>query len=92
VDAKVARDVLQMLIDEKRIVKTKDDLYFDAGAIADIETELVAFLQKSGEITTPQFKDMAGISRKYIIPLIEYFDTINLTIRVGDTRQLRKKN
>ncbi|GAB6142632.1 selenocysteine-specific translation elongation factor [Desulfocicer niacini] len=92
VDAKVARDVLQMLIDEKRIVKTKDDLYFDARAIADIEAELVTFLNKAGEITTPQFKDMAGLSRKYIIPLIEYFDAINLTIRVGDTRQLRKKN
>ncbi len=92
VDQKVARGVLQILIDEKRIVKTKDDLYFDAKAIKDIEAELVAFLQTSGEITTPQFKDMAGISRKYIIPLIEYFDTINLTIRVGDTRQLRKKS
>ena len=92
VDQKVARGVLQILIDEKRIIKTKDDLYFDAKAIKDIETELVAFLQKSGEITTPQFKDMAGISRKFIIPLIEYFDTINLTIRVGDTRQLRKKS
>ncbi|SMC74449.1 selenocysteine-specific translation elongation factor SelB [Desulfocicer vacuolatum DSM 3385] len=92
VDQKVARDVLQMLIDEKSIVKTKDDLYFDAKAIKDIETKLVTFLQKSGEITTPQFKDMAGVSRKYIIPLIEYFDTINLTIRVGDTRQLRKKS
>jgi selenocysteine-specific elongation factor len=91
VDPKVARDVLQMLIEEKRIVKTKDDLYFDAKAIADIEAELVAFLNNSGEITTPQFKEMTGISRKYIIPLIEYFDTINLTIRVGDTRQLRKK-
>jgi selenocysteine-specific elongation factor len=92
VNQKVARDVLQMLIDEKHIVKTKDDLYFDAKAIRDIEAELVTFLQTSGEITTPQFKDMAGISRKYIIPLIEYFDTINLTIRVGDTRQLRKKS
>jgi len=34
---------------------------------------------------------MTGISRKYVIPLIEYFDAIHLTIRVGDHRQLRKK-
>jgi len=91
VDQKVAREVLQILIDEKRIVKTKDDLYFDAQAVKNIVEELVAFLQTSGEITIPQFKEMTGSSRKYIIPLIEYFDTINLTIRVGDTRQLRKK-
>ncbi|SLM27916.1 Selenocysteine-specific elongation factor [Desulfamplus magnetovallimortis] len=91
VDPKIARDVLQMLIDEKRIVKTKDDLYFDIQAIKKIEAQLLEFLTRENEITTPQFKDMTGISRKYVIPLIEYFDAINFTIRVGDTRQLRKK-
>jgi selenocysteine-specific elongation factor len=92
VDPKTARDVLQMLIEEKAIVKTKDDLYFDAPAMADLESRLVAFLKENGEITTPQFKDMLGLSRKFIIPLIEYFDAVNLTIRVGDSRQLRRRS
>ncbi|MBF0203775.1 MAG: selenocysteine-specific translation elongation factor [Desulfamplus sp.] len=91
VDQKTGRDVLQMLIDEKEVIKTKDDLYFDVNAITNLEKELVDFLLKEGEITTPQFKEMTQISRKYVIPLIEYFDSVNLTIRVGDTRQLRKK-
>ncbi len=90
-DKKTAKDVLDMLIVEKHIVKTKDDLYFDSGAIKDLEEKLVAFLRENNEITTPQFKDMTGISRKFVIPLIEYFDGIKLTIRVGDTRQLWKK-
>jgi len=34
---------------------------------------------------------MTGASRKYVIPLIEYFDSTNVTIRVGDSRQLRNK-
>ncbi|THB79489.1 MAG: selenocysteine-specific translation elongation factor [Desulfobacteraceae bacterium] len=90
-DKKTARDVLEMLIKEKSIIKTKDDLYFDAATILDLETRLVDYLRENQEITTPQFKDMTGISRKFVIPLIEYFDGINLTIRVGDTRQLRRK-
>jgi selenocysteine-specific elongation factor len=90
-DTKVAKDVLQMLIDEKQIIKTKDDLFFDVQAMARLEQTLVAFLKKNESITTPEFKDMTGISRKYVIPLIEYFDSIHLTIRVGDTRQLRRK-
>ena len=57
-----------------------------------LETELVTFLKKNESITTPEFKDMIGISRKYVIPLIEYFDAIHLTIRVGDTRQLRRRS
>lgn len=91
-DKKTAMDVLQMLIDEKQIIKTKDDLYFDAGVMARLEAELVTFLKNNESITTPEFKDMTGISRKFVIPLIEYFDAIHLTIRVGDTRQLRKKS
>jgi selenocysteine-specific elongation factor len=34
---------------------------------------------------------MTGASRKYTIPLFEYFDSENITIRVGDVRKLRKK-
>lgn len=90
-DKKNAKDLLEMLIKEKSIVKTKDDLYFDPDSIEKLKHELVEFIEEHGEITTPQFKEMTGISRKFVIPLIEYFDSINLTIRVGDTRQLRKK-
>ena len=90
-DQKTARDVMQMLIDEKQVIKTKDDLFFDAVAVSDLETKLIEFLKANEKITTPQFKDMTGISRKYVIPLIEHFDAIHLTIRVEDHRQLRKK-
>lgn len=90
-DKKNAADVLHMLINEKAIVKTKDDLYFDAAAIDNLEQRLVQFLTDKETITTPEFKAMTGVARKFVIPLIEYFDSIQLTIRVGDTRQLRKK-
>jgi selenocysteine-specific elongation factor len=33
---------------------------------------------------------MTGASRKYVIPLLEYFDARNVTIRIGDIRKLRK--
>lgn len=90
-DQKTAKDVLQMLIDGKQVIKTKDDLYFDGKAMADLEEKLIDYLKANEKITTPEFKDMVGISRKFIIPLIEYFDSIHLTIRVEDHRQLRRK-
>ncbi|MCG8564092.1 MAG: SelB C-terminal domain-containing protein, partial [Desulfobacterales bacterium] len=90
-DKKNAQDVLHMLIQEKCIVKTKDDLYFDADTIVDLENRIIEFLKANEKITTPEFKEMTGISRKFVIPLIEYFDSTNLTIRVGDHRQLRRK-
>ncbi len=85
-----AMDILMHLVEEKKIVKTKDDLFFDAGAVKDLQDRLISFLEKNGEISTPQFKDLTGASRKYVIPLIEYFDAQNITIRIGDIRKLRK--
>ncbi len=90
-DEKTAKGVLHMLIEENAIVKTKDDLYFDAKIIGDLEAKVIDFLKANEQMSTPDFKDMTGISRKFIIPLIEYFDSTRLTIRVGDVRQLRRK-
>jgi selenocysteine-specific elongation factor len=89
-DAKHVQDVLMLLVEEGQIIKTKDDLYFDVKAVDKLKTKLVEFLKTNGDITTPQFKEMTGVSRKFVIPLIEYFDAKNVTLRVGDSRKLRK--
>ncbi|MFP3927969.1 MAG: selenocysteine-specific translation elongation factor [Desulfobacteraceae bacterium] len=86
-----ARDVLQVMAKEGVLVKVKEDLYFHREAVEDLQGRLVEFLKTHGEITTPQFKEMTGSSRKYTIPLIEYFDLNQVTVRVGDSRVLRKK-
>ena len=60
-DKKNATDILHMLIDEKSIVKTKDDLYFDAVQINTLEQKLVKFLKEKESISTPDFKEMTGL-------------------------------
>ena len=89
-DAKRSREVLMHLVNEGIMVKVKEDLFFHTDAIDTLKKKLVKFLGDQGEITTPQFKEMTGVSRKYVIPLAEYFDSTNVTLRVGDVRKLRK--
>jgi len=89
-DPNRAGEVLMHLVEEGQIIKTKEDLFFHAGAVNKLKNRLVDFLKSRGEITTPQFKEMTGASRKYVIPLIEYFDAKNVTLRIGDSRKLRK--
>ncbi|MEE9536300.1 MAG: selenocysteine-specific translation elongation factor [Desulfobacterales bacterium] len=91
IDAKRAKDVLMHLVNEGVIVKVKEELYFHTGVINTLRKKLVEFLEAQGEITTPQFKEMTGVSRKYVIPLAEHFDSTNVTLRVGDVRKLRKR-
>ncbi|MGD8963609.1 MAG: SelB C-terminal domain-containing protein, partial [Desulfobacterales bacterium] len=88
--AKHAKEVLMHLVAEGTIVKVKEDLYFHDEAIKGLKLKLKAFLEAQGEITTPQFKEMTGVSRKFVIPLAEYFDSTHVTLRVGDVRKLRK--
>jgi selenocysteine-specific elongation factor len=91
IETSLAKDVLSLLMDEGVIIKAKEDLYFYADAVKDLQKKLVDFLKTHGEISTPQFKEMAKVSRKYLIPLIEYFDAQNITIRIGDIRKLRTR-
>jgi selenocysteine-specific elongation factor len=88
-DPNHTKEVLMLLVEEGHIVKTKDDLYFHVTAITELKSRLVDFLKANGEITTPRFKEMTGASRKYVIPLIEYFDACKVTLRIGDSRKLR---
>lgn len=90
IDTAQAKAVLQLLTDEGRIIKVKEDLYFDAEAVETLKNRLVTFLETNEEIDTPRFKEMTGVSRKFVIPLIEYFDAKHVTIRIGDIRKLRK--
>ena len=87
----VGPEVLDFMVKEGILLKIKEDLFFHRKAIKELEGRLVDFLKEHGTITTPQFKEMTGTSRKYTIPLIEYFDRAQLTVRVGDSRVLRKK-
>lgn len=89
IDPNHTKDVMLLLVEEGRIIKTKDDLYFHIDTITKLKDRLVGFLKANEEITTPQFKEMTGVSRKYVIPLIEYFDASKVTLRVGDSRKLR---
>jgi len=84
------KEILMHMLEEKTLVKVKEDLYFHGSAVDSLKNKLVSYLMTNTEITTPQFKEMTRVSRKYTIPLIEYFDSIKVTIRVGDVRRLRE--
>jgi len=80
---------LEGLVKSGAVLRVKE-LHFDPAAVAALREKLVAYLEKRGEIAVPEFKELTGLSRKYIIPLLEHFDLAKVTLRVGDKRVLRK--
>lgn len=88
---KGGRDLLEIMVKDETLIKVKEELYFHKKVIEELKGRLVGFIRGKGEITTPELKKLTGVSRKYTIPLIEYFDKSQLTVRVGDKRVLRKR-
>ncbi len=89
---KMVKEVLALLLRQGQLVKISESLYYHADTIAKLTRDLSDFLLREGDIDAPRFKEMTGLTRKFSIPLLEYFDRVKLTIRVGDTRILRKKS
>jgi selenocysteine-specific elongation factor len=86
---KEVQTILSLLVNEGMVVKLKEGIYFHREPLNELKGQLVAFLKSKGKMTTQDFKSLTNASRKYTIPLAEYFDAIKVTVRVGDDRVLR---
>jgi len=88
-DAGVVSEVLALLNRDEVLVKVREDLYYHHRHLADLKEKFTAYLVANKEIDAQGFKGLTGVSRKFSIPLLEYFDRIKLTIRVGEKRIFR---
>lgn len=83
-----ARKFFQRHLDSGDIVKVTDEFYFAKTVIDKLITQIRAFADSGDDrlIDVAKFKELAGVSRKYAIPLLEYFDREKITQRAGDKR------
>jgi len=82
-----AQKILQILIRDGTLVKVAEDFVFHHTAVARLRDLIATYRAERGDrITVLTFKDVAGVSRKYAIPLLEFLDREHVTRRVGDER------
>jgi selenocysteine-specific elongation factor len=86
IDKTRAQKIVTLLLREKVLIKISDDLVFHRTALDELRRRLLAQKSRSPKINIPAFKDLAGVSRKYAIPLLEYLDREHVTRRSGDER------
>ncbi len=80
------RDILVMLLEEGEIEQVNPDYFLARGKIADAEKSIRSRLAERGRLGVGDVREMLGASRKYAIPLLEYFDRNRVTRRDGDFR------
>lgn len=72
------------------LVKVGDALYRGT-QIERAHERIDSFISQSGKMTMAEFRDLLGTSRKYAVPLLEWFDARGITVRSGDYRMLRMR-
>jgi selenocysteine-specific elongation factor len=86
---KDARDLLKLLAEEGLTIRINDSLHLDRDIVEKIRSDLKSYLDEKREITISEFRDLAKTSRKFAVPIMEYFDSQKITQRIGDKRVLR---
>jgi len=83
-----ARKIFQILVNGGEIVKVSEDYYFSRKAIERLINDVREYAGSAENrlIGVPEFKEVAGVSRKYAIPLLEYLDGEGITRRAGNQR------
>ncbi len=85
-------EIFDLLVREGKLVRLKDNLYFHPQVLMVLEQNVIDYLRTAGEMSVAEFRDLTGgLSRKFMIPLLEHLDSKKITIRIGDKRRLRTK-
>ena len=88
-----ARKVLQLLIEDGTISRVQNEMFMHQSVIDALKEKLRTYASSHEPdrlIDVAAFKDLAGVSRKYAIPLLEFFDRERITRRAGDKRLILK--
>jgi len=89
-DQAVVRKALTRLTLDRTVVRLGSEMHFHAEAIDSARRLVSEYITTHGPATVAELRDVLGVSRKYLVPLLEYFDAQGLTKREGDSRALKR--
>ncbi len=88
IDPAVARKAAASLVEEGRAVRVESDRFYSAAAVTRCREAVRACLEERGSATAADLKEAMGLTRKFAMPMLEYFDACGFTRRTGDERTL----
>jgi len=88
----VAKELFKLLQRESVLIPVTEKLVYHRDILEEVKRKVFDYFERNKELTVSAFRDLFGgnLSRKYLIPLLEYLDKVKITLRVGDKRVLRK--
>ena len=85
-------EIFDLVVREGKLVRLRDGIFFHPDVLKRLERDVTDYLKENEEMDVSDFRRLTGgLSRKFMIPLLEYLDSKRVTIRVGDKRRLRAR-
>ena len=84
----IVRDLAEYFVRQGTAVRLGRDRYYDRSALERLRGELLGEVRRLGRASPSQLRDKAGLSRKYLIPVLEWLDACGYTVREGDVRRV----
>ena len=91
INKKELDELLKIMASEGKVVRINDSLYLPTTSYTKMIKGLKSFFTTKPEMTVGEFRDILKTSRKYALPFLEYLDSNNVTMRVGDVRKFLMK-
>lgn len=88
IEEKTAGQILRFLERTNQLICLAEDLYVWSNLLDEAKQKLAAEYAAGREFTVAQVRDLLETNRKVAVPLLEYFDKIKFTQRVGETRKV----
>lgn len=85
-DLNITLELLAALSETGAVRRIDEHVVFAPAAYHEIVAATLHILETEGTITVARFRDRFATSRKYALALLEHFDRLNITRRVGDER------
>ncbi len=79
-------ELIAYLTDNGELVRINETMYFSSQAIENGKEIMEYYFSKEKELPLATARDLLHTSRKYALPLLEYYDRIRFTRRIGDMR------
>ncbi len=86
-----AVQLLEYFVREGTALRVGRDRYYARARLEELMRKVLGEIARRGQATPAELREPLGLSRKYLIPLLEWLDGQQLTVRVGDARRLGPK-
>jgi selenocysteine-specific elongation factor len=85
-DVKLLERIQRVLLKEGTLVQISEGMVFHRDSLSRLKESVRSYKSKRDRIDVAFFKEMAGVTRKHAIPLLEWLDRERVTQRAGNER------